>query len=281
MGSEQASLLLFDIGNTAIKVGLASECAVLASYTLRTDAGQTSDDLGLTLLELLRHARLQPETLCACVAGSVVPNHSRTMREMCRRYFRKELLFAPEDLPVPLLNHYDRPAEVGADRLVGAYAARKLVPEAQSLICVDFGTALTFDCVTGNSYLGGLIFPGVRTAALALAGSTAKLPNVSLEVDGAEPVPGRNTATSINHGIMFGYAAIVEGLCARLSRQLAPPVAILATGGFAEEIQKIASCLSRLVPTLLLEGLRLLYLENRDNAAQGVCVQAGRRNGQP
>ena len=264
MGSEQASLLLFDVGNTAIKVGLASERAVLASYTLCTDAGQTADDLGLTLLELLRHARLQPEAICACVASSVVPNHNRAMREMCRRYFYKELLFAPEDLAVPLRNHYERPAEVGADRLVGAYAARKLVPEVQSLICVDFGTALTFDCVTGNSYLGGLIFPGVRTAALALAAGAAKLPDVSLEVDGPEPVPGRNTSTSINHGIMFGYAALVEGLCARLARQLAPPAAVLATGGFAEELQKITGCFSRLVPSLLLEGLRLLYLENEN-----------------
>ena len=263
MDSQQASLLLFDIGNSAIKVGLASGRALLTSYTLRTDAGQTSDDLGLRLLELLRHAKLPPEAIRACVASSVVPNHNQTMREMCRRYFHKDLLFAPDDLPVPLSNHYKRPDEVGADRLVGAYAARKLIPEAQSLICVDFGTALTFDCVTGNAYLGGLIFPGVRTAALALAGSTAKLPNVSLEVDGAEPVPGRSTATSINHGIMFGYAALVEGLCARLSRQLAPPVAILATGGFAEEIQKIALCFSRLAPALLLEGLRFLYLENK------------------
>ena len=264
MGSEQASLLLLDIGNTAIKVGLASESAVLTSYTLRTDACQPADDLGLKLLELLRHARLQPEMICACVASSVVPNYNQTTREMCRRYFRKELLFAPEDLTVPLLNHYERPAEVGADRLVGAYAARKLVPEAPSLICVDFGTALTFDCVTGNSYLGGLIFPGVRTAARALAGDTAKLPNVSLEVDAPEPVPGRNTATSINHGIMFGYATLVEGLCTRLARQLAPPVATLATGGFAEEIQKITSCLPRLVPILLLEGLRLLYLDHKN-----------------
>ena len=264
MDSGQASLLLFDIGNTGIKVGLASEREVLTSYTLRTDAGQTADDVGLKLLELLRHARVQPEAIRACVAGSVVPNHDQAMREMCRRYFRRELLFAPEDLPIPLLNRYERPAEVGADRLVGAYAARKLVPEAQSLICVDFGTALTFDCVTGNSYLGGLIFPGVRTAALALAGNTAKLPHVSLTIDGSEPVPGRSTATSINHGIMFGYAALVEGLCARLSRQLAPPAAVLATGGFAAEMHKITGCFSRVVPGLLLEGLRLAYLENRN-----------------
>jgi type III pantothenate kinase len=261
MDSQQASLLLFDIGNTNIKVGLASEDAVLASYVLRTDAGQTADDLGLRLLDLLRHAHLPPEAIRACAASSVVPNYNPAMREMCRRYFHKELLFAPEDLPVPLLNRYERPSEVGADRLVGAYAARKLVPDVQSLICVDFGTALTFDCVTGNAYLGGLIFPGVRTAALALAGGTAKLPHVSLEVDVPEPVPGRSTSTSINHGIMFGYAALIEGLCARLSRQLAPPVAILATGGFAVEMQKITGCFSEVVPGLLLEGLRLAYLE--------------------
>ncbi|MCL1985907.1 MAG: type III pantothenate kinase [Betaproteobacteria bacterium] len=263
MCAYQASLLLFDIGNTGIKVGLASEREVLTCYTLRTDAGQTSDDLGLKLLELLRHARLQPETIRACIASSVVPNHNQAMREMCRRYFFQELLFAPEDLPVPLLNRYEHPAEVGADRLVGAYAARKLVPEARSLICVDFGTALTFDCVTGNAYLGGLIFPGVRMAALALAGNTAKLPNVSLEFDGAEPVPGRSTSTSINHGIMFGYAALVEGLCERLARQLEPPVAVVATGGFAAEIYKITSCFSQLVPALLLDGLRILYLANK------------------
>jgi type III pantothenate kinase len=267
MDLQHASLLLFDIGNTNIKVGLAHERAVLDSYTLHTDAGQTSDDVGLMLLELLRHAHVQPERIHACVASSVVPHLNQTMREMCRRYFRRELLFAPADLPIPLRNCYERPDEVGADRLVGAYAARKLVPDALSLICVDFGTALTLDCVTGNAYLGGLIFPGVRTAALALAGNTAKLPKVSLEVDGLEPVPGRNTATSINHGIMFGYAALVEGLCARLCRQLAPPVAVLATGGFAAEIQKIAGCFSQLVPGLLLEGLRFVYLENRGEAA--------------
>ena len=265
------SLLLFDIGNTNIKVGLTSGQAVFAGYALRTDAGRTADDLGLTLLELLRHAQVSPEAIRACVAASVVPNYNPTMRELCRRYFHQELLFVPDDLPVPLANRYERPVEVGADRLVGAYAARKLVPEAQSLICVDFGTALTFDCVTEDAYLGGLIFPGVRTAALALAGGTAKLPHVSLEVDGTEPAPGRNTSTSINHGIMFGYAALVEGLCARLSRQLAPPVVVLATGGFAVEMQKITTCFSKLVPGLLLEGLRLVYLENRDpkNTADG------------
>jgi len=270
MGS--ASLLLFDIGNSNIKVGLASADAVLACYALRTDAGQTADELGLTLLALLGHARTPPEAIRACIACSVSPGHNPLMRELCRRYFHQEPLFAPEDLPVPLINRYERPSELGADRLVGAYAARKLVPEPPSLIRVDFGTALTFDCVTENVYLGGLIFPGVRMAALALAGGAAKLPQVGLELDEPGPVPGRTTSAGIRHGIMFGYAALVEGLCARLSRQLAPPAAVLATGGFAAEIHKISSCFSRVIPGLVLEGLRLAWLENGQPQARACAT---------
>lgn len=258
-----ASLLLFDLGNSAVKVAPASEREVLTSYTLRTEAGQSADDLGLRLLALLRHAGVAPSDLEACVACSVVPALNPVLRQACLRYFGRGLHFVPDDIPVPLHNRYERPAEVGADRLVGAYAARRMFPGPKSLVCVDFGTAVTFDCISDDAYLGGLIFPGVRTAAAALAGSAAKLPHVSLEVEASEPLPGRSTSTSINHGIMFGYAALVEGLCARLARRLAPPVHILATGGFAGEIQKLTTCFACVVPNLLPEGLRLLYAESR------------------
>ncbi len=256
-----ATLLLFDVGNTGVKVGLASEEAVLAGYTLHTDAGQSSDDFGLKLCTMLRHAGLEPGRIRACAACSVVPAWNRALKEMCLRYFGLPLLFAPGDIDIPLRNHYARPSEVGADRLVGAYAARRFFPEPKSLICVDFGTAVTFDCITDSSYLGGLIFPGVRTAAAALAGAAAKLPHVSLEAEEDEPVPGRDTATSINHGILFGYAALVEGLCGRLARRLEPPAFVLATGGFAGEMRRLTSCFDAVMPGLLPEGLRLLYME--------------------
>jgi type III pantothenate kinase len=260
----RASLLLFDVGNSGVKIGLAAEHEVLASYVLHTDPRQSPDDLGLRLLVLLGHAGSAPERISACVACSVVPAYNPVLREACLRYFGARLLFVPDDIPVPLRNLYERPAEVGADRLVGAYAARKLFPEPKSLICVDYGTALTFDCVTDHSYLGGLIFPGVRAAANALAGAAAKLPDVSLEVEESGPIPGRGTSTSINHGIMFGYASLVEGLCARLSRLLAPPVRILSTGGFAAKMQKLTPGLAVHVPGLLLDGLRLACLENAE-----------------
>lgn len=254
-------LLLFDIGNTSMKVGLASREAVGPSYTLPTDAGQTADSLGLTLHALLGHAGVDAAGLRACLASSVVPGLEPALREACRRYVGRELLFAPRDIPVPLRNDYERPHEVGPDRLVGAFAARRLFPDPESLIVVDFGTAVTFDCITGQTYRGGLIFPGPLTAASALSSRTARLPRVSLEVDCEEPAIGRNTTTSIQHGLIFGFAGMVESLTHRLARQLPGETLVLGTGGFAREMARVTPCLHHVLPGLVLDGLRRLHAE--------------------
>ena len=260
--SMQPDLLLFDIGNTSMKVGLATGDAVLTSYTLPTDAGQTADSLGLTLHALLRHAGVAEGTLRACLASSVVPDMEPVLRGACRRYACQDVLFAPTDLPIPLHNEYERPHEVGPDRLVGAYAARCLFPAAESIIVVDFGTAVTFDCISENTYRGGLIFPGPMTAVSALASRTARLPRVNLEVDCDEPSIGRNTATSIQHGLIFGFAGMVESLTRRLARQLSGQTLVLATGGFAAEMARVTPCFHHVLPSLVLDGLRHLLLEH-------------------
>ncbi|MEG2171807.1 MAG: type III pantothenate kinase [Desulfovibrionaceae bacterium] len=259
-----ATIVLFDIGNTSIKVGLATPERVMDSYTLRTDAGQTADSLGLTLLTLMRHAGLGRGDIAACIASSVVPALEPLLTEACQRFLACGLRWVPRDIPVPLHNAYLHPAEVGADRLVGAFAARHYCPNAQSLISVDFGTATTFDCISGKGagaqYLGGLIFPGVHTATAALFMNAAKLPRVNLEVNDSAPIVGRDTATSINHGIIFGFASMVEGLSARLRAQLPGPVEIIATGGFAPAIARVSTCFDHVLPSLLLDGLRQLYV---------------------
>ncbi len=253
--------LLFDIGNTNVKIGIAVETAVLTSYVLPTDPGQTADSIGLRLLEVLRHAGLGPADVGACVASSVVPGVNPLIRRACERYLYRKLLFAPGDIAIPLENRYERPAEVGADRLVAAYAARRLYPGPRSLVSVDFGTATTFDCVEGGAYLGGLICPGVLSSAGALSSRTAKLPRISLEVEEDSPVIGRSTTTSLNHGFIFGFAAMTEGVLARLRGVLPGPTEVVATGGFARDIARVSSCFDHVRPDLLLEGLRLLYME--------------------
>ncbi|WP_299393319.1 type III pantothenate kinase [uncultured Desulfovibrio sp.] len=258
----QAELLLFDIGNTSIKVGLADASRVCTSYTLRTDTGQTSDSLGLSLLTLLSHAGVSPDGISHCVISSVVPNINAIVRACVARYIGCPVAFVPVDIPVPLENQYHIPSEVGADRLVGAYAARRLHPEPASFIVVDFGTAVTFDCVEGNAYRGGLIFPGPQTALSALARQTAQLPRVDLDMDATEPVIARCTSTSIQHGLYFGFVGMVESLCARLARQLPGDTAIYATGGFAQSIARVTAIFTEVFPSLLLEGLRRLHFES-------------------
>ena len=256
-------VLYFDIGNTNTKIGVGFGDAPLVSYVVPSSKRQTADQFGLLLLDILRHTGLEAGAVEACVASSVVPGVGRLIRSACSRFLGLPLLFAPDDLPIPLENLYARPHEVGADRLVGAYAARRLFPEAASIISVDFGTATTFDCVEGNAYLGGLICPGVLSSAAALATDTAKLPRVSLVVEDSRPVPGRSTVTSLNHGFVFGFAAMTEGLTARLGEDLQHPVTVVGTGGFAAALAEVANCFHAVRPDLLLEGLRLLYSDSR------------------
>ncbi len=251
--------VLFDIGNTHSKIGFATKSALESAYALPTDRRSTSDALGIALQGLLRHVGISSKEIEACVGSSVVPAISSMVREACARFWGQTFLLAPEDLPVPLENRYANPAEVGSDRLVGAYAARCLMPEPRSIISVDYGTATTFDCVTENTYLGGLICPGIFSSLEALAGRTAKLPHIALSVDEDSPVVGRSTVLSINHGFIFGFAAMTEGLCRRLADTLEGPVGTIATGGFAGSLARVAPYFDSVRPDLLLEGLRLLY----------------------
>ncbi len=249
--------VLLEIGNTNIKIGICTVDELLFSYALPTDTGMTSDLLGLRIMEVIRHCGVKAESLGSCLGSSVVPSVNPLARRACEKYLGNRLFFMAEDVPVPLENRYQNPHEVGADRLVASYAARVLYPEPESLISVDLGTATTFDCVSGNSYLGGLICPGLLSSAQNLAARTAKLPQISLELDESEPLVGVSTSVSLNHGFLFGFAAMSEGLVARLRKALPGDVKVVVTGGFSATLAKVADCFNYVRPDLLLEGLRI------------------------
>lgn len=252
--------LLIDVGNTNTKFGVLSSGGAIASYVFPTRSQGTPDAWGLLIRGALGHAGCDASHLAGAVICGVVPPVHPLIAKALTRFFGIRPLFVPEDVPIPLANKYQRPAEVGADRLVTAFAARRMFSEP-SVIAVDFGTATTFDCVTGNDYLGGLICPGVLSSAQALASNTAKLPHISLELDSIELHIGQSTAASLTQGLVFGFAALAEGLIARLTAQLPGPVAVVATGGFAEALGPVCPALGAVRPDLLLEGLRLLCEE--------------------
>lgn len=260
MSSE--TIMLFDVGNTNTKIGFSTREEIGPSFVLPTDPGGTSDSWGLKLVEICRVAGYSHEDVIGGAVSSVVPPMNPILKKAVERFFPCELKYAPDSIPLSINNKYERPWEVGADRLVTSFAGRQ-ISDSENIIVVDFGTATTFDCVVGNDYIGGLICPGVMSSTKALASATAKLPHISLEIESDEIRPGRSTAESLNQGLIFGFAAMVEGLSERLSRTLGGEVELIATGGFASKIADVCHAIDRVEPTLLLDGLRMAWFGNK------------------
>jgi type III pantothenate kinase len=254
-------VLLFDVGNTNIKLCLADESGIGRTYSLPSTNRETADSLGLAISCICAREGVAEGDVRAWVLSSVVPPLNGLLKAACCGYFACPALFVPGDIALPLENRYARPQEVGADRLLGGFAARMRFDD-QTLIVVDFGTATTFDCVQGNAYLGGLICPGVLSSVTALGTQTAKLPQISLEQDSDELDIGTSTRQSLNHGVLFGFASMLEGLTARLRKRLGDPHArVVATGGFAPHLAAITDCIDDLAPDLLMYGLAAAYFQ--------------------
>ncbi|MFP4167355.1 MAG: type III pantothenate kinase [Desulfonatronovibrionaceae bacterium] len=259
-----AELLVVDAGNTNLKIGLADRTGLQASFCLPTPASATADSLGLEISGLLDSSGFSRKKIKAWAVSSVVPRLDRAISGAGRRWFSCPVYFVPADIPVPVANHYKRPAEVGADRLVTAYSATRLF-SSRAFIVVDFGTATTLDCIRDGKYLGGLICPGVLSSVQALGTQTAKLPQVSLEGK-AEGCPdiriGESTRESLENGLLFGFAALVQGLCARLKDIVGGGPLVVATGGLARDIAAICPEIDSVCEDLLLKGLQTIFYES-------------------
>lgn len=257
-------LLAIDIGNTNIVLGVFEGTALSRSWRLATARERTADELGLTVSDLLDRARIAVSGIDGAVLASVVPQLTGPMIDMSTRYLGVTPLNVDADADLGMPNLYEHPSEVGADRLVNGVAAYETYGRARQvpLIVVDFGTATTFDCVSPKGeYLGGVICPGIQISADALFARAAKLPRV--EVAKPPKVVGRNTVSSMQSGIVYGYVGLVDGMIARLEAELAFPCALLATGGLARLIAPLTARAIEFDDELTLTGLRILYERNQ------------------
>jgi type III pantothenate kinase len=262
-------LLAIDIGNTNIALGLfgpltqgpsIADAPLRADWRLETRAARTADEYAALLSELFRLAGLEMRAVMAVIVSSVVPPVLFPIEQLCRRHLRVEPLVVGPGTKTGMPILYENPREVGADRIVNAVAAHKRWPGGA--IVVDFGTATTFDVVTSRGeYAGGVIAPGLTVSADALFTATAKLPRV--EIVRPKTAIGRNTVASMQAGIVFGYAGLVDAIVGRIKAEVDFSPRVVGTGGLASLIAKDARTIDECDDMLTLQGLALIYERNR------------------
>ncbi len=250
-----AMLLCFDVGNTNTVVGVYDGARLLHQWRIRT-AERTTDELGLTLLQLLQHGGIPREAIAGVAVCSVVPATLFSLDKACRRYLHQtpRVLDPRADLGVSV--RVDNPGELGADRIVNVLAARRRLKPP--FLIVDFGTATTFDCVDASgAYVGGAIAPGLQIAADALFSRTARLPRI--EIGRPKSPIGTNTAAAIQSGVFWGYVGLVDGLARQCKAELGGTVPCVATGGLSNLIGRACAQIDEVDPDLTLEGLRIWF----------------------
>lgn len=249
-------ILAVDIGNTNTVCGVFGEGALQRHFRFRTELGSTADELRLLLSGFLALEALRLEEMEAVVVASVVPPLLRVWQEMARAHFPGRFLIArPPDLGLPIL--LKNPQEVGVDRVLNALAAWEKYRRA--LIIVDYGTATTFDCVSEKGeYLGGAIAPGLLVAAEGLFQKASMLPRIEL-LSPPEEAIGRDTFSAMKSGLLFGFAALTDGLVTRLAAEFPEKPRVIATGGLAPLMERVCLTIERVEPYLTLEGLYRFY----------------------
>ena len=252
-------LLVVDVGNTQTHFGTYEGGELVEHWRFATVRDSTADEIGAALRNLVELRGVELEQIDSSIVSSPVPQLGPQWLEMTERYLGHEMLVVGPGFKTGMPLRYDNPREIGADRLVNAVAAYERTQGA--CIVVDFGTAITYDPVSADGeYLGGIISPGVEISVEALASRAAKLPKVDLEPPRA--LIGKSTIEAIRSGVIYGFAAMVDGIVTRLLEEMGEETATIATGGLAHHIVPFTERIDEIDDLLTLEGLRILSERN-------------------
>ena len=253
-------LLCIDIGNTNIKLGLFDKDKTRAHWRIATDRARLTDEYAMLLLDLFAASRLQTREVTGVAISSVVPSLAPVFADLSKNYLKRTPIVVGPGIKTGMSIRTDQPSEVGADLIVNALAARELY--GTPVIVIGFGTATTFSAVSAQGdFVGVAIAPGVETGAEALFRFAAKLPQV--ELTRPPHAIGKNTVHSMQAGLVFGFAGLVEGVVKRMRAELGGKARVVATGGLAQLIAAETDIIEVVEPNLTLLGLRLIYEMNK------------------
>ncbi|MBR6555293.1 MAG: type III pantothenate kinase [Clostridia bacterium] len=253
-------LLAIDIGNTNIVIGVIEDDVIRFEARIATDQVRTSDQYGVEIKNVLEAYGVSKDEIEDCIISSVVPPVFNSVKTGVVKVIGKQPMVVGPGLKTGLNINVDVPSQVGSDRIVIAVAA--LAEYQPPMILMDLGTATTIEVVEpGNMYLGGVIFPGVKISLDALTSRAAQLPGISL--DKPKNIIGRNTVDCMRSGMMYGTAAMIDGIVERIEEELGHKSTLIATGGLAQFITPLCKREIILERDLLLKGLNIIYKKNK------------------
>ncbi len=258
-------ILTIDSGNTNIVFAVFDGGKLKASWRAANDTRKTADEFGIWLSQLMALDGLKREDIDGAIIASVVPAIIYSLKSLCLRYFKVEAMVLGDPGVDPGLKVLlDNPEEAGADRIANAVAAFQTY--GGPLIVLDFGTATTFDVVTGEGdFAGGCIAPGINLSLEALHMAAAKLPRVAIEPP--PKVIATTTSTAIKSGVFWGYVGLIEGIVQRIQQEYGAKMMVVATGGLAPLFRRHTSVIQHLDPDLTLRGLEDIYRRNAGRPA--------------
>jgi type III pantothenate kinase len=251
-------LLAADVGNTNVVIALFDGREIKTRWRIATDPRRTGDEYAVWLMQLMSLEGFEAKQVSQVIIASVVPRAVHNLTVLSEKYFGITPLIAGEGAAQWGIDvDIDEPRSLGADRAVNAIAAHAKYPG--DLIVVDFGTATTLDVIDFNgAYKGGIIAPGINLSLDALVGNTAKLPRIAIQAPRSDSVIGRNTEDQMLIGVFWGYVAMMEGLIARMRKEICRPAKVIATGGLAVLFDEQTDIFDAIDTELTLEGMALV-----------------------
>ena len=253
-------LLAIDVGNTNIKYGVFNGDELVASFRVSSRLSRTADEYGSVLVNLLSTKGISKQDINGVIISSVIPSLNYTICHMCEYFFGITPIMIGPGVKTGLNLKADNPKEVGADIIVNSVSAFRKY--GGPIVVIDFGTATTFDVISKDfELLGVIIAPGIKTSLEGLVSNTAQLPMI--ELDAPKTVIGKNTKHCMQSGIIFGFAGLVDNILYKIKKELKlDDINVVATGGLGEIIAKEVKSIKTVDRRLTLDGLNMIYKLN-------------------